>query len=123
MADPRRALRFYCVVDADADHRLPAVDGVTTVQFRDLAAVVVPTEYVRVHPGDPELADYVRMVDELYAHGPVVPAPPGTVFRDADVLRRWLEIHYAKLHEALGEIERRASSTAPYDFVRMELGA
>lgn len=124
MANPARdALRFYGVVDAEEanGHPLP-VEGVTLVQFRDLGAVVAPTEYVRVHPGDRELADYVRVVDTLYAHGPIVPAPPGTVFRNARVLRAWLELHHAKLHEALGVIERRGSPSPPYDFVRMELG-
>jgi len=119
------ALRFYAVLDADNFPATPSValDGVTLVTMRDLAAAVAPTEYVRVTPGDTELDDYVRVVDELYALGPVVPAPPGTVFRDAGVLRHWLEIHYAKLHEALEVIERRGGPNPPYDFVRMELGA
>jgi hypothetical protein len=53
----------------------------------------------------------------------VIPAPPGTVFKDGTVLRRWLDVHYAKLHETLGVIERRDDGRAPYDYVRMELGA
>jgi hypothetical protein len=39
------------------------------------------------------------------------------------VLLRWLDVHYAKLHEALGIIERREDGRAPYEYVRMELGA
>ncbi len=118
------ALRFYGVVDVEEanGHHAP-VDGVTVVRFRDLGAVVAPTRYVRVQPGDEELTDYVRVVDELYAHGPVLPAPPGTVFRNARVLQTWLELHHAKLHEALGVVEQRRSPHPPYDFVRMELGA
>ena len=54
---------------------------------------------------------------------PVVPAPPGTVFRDESVLSRWLDVHYAKLHEAMAIIEQRGDGRAPYDYVRMELGA
>ena len=125
MADPRPpALRFYGVIDADgAAERAHATKPFTVVQFRDLAAVVAPTPYIRVRPGNDELEDYVHVIDELYTHGPVIPAPPGTVFQNANVLQHWLEIHYAKLHETLGQVEQRTSTTAPYDFVQMELGA
>jgi hypothetical protein len=121
---PRDALRFYGVVDADGtDGHALSAQNVTLVQFRDLGAVVTSAPYVRVRPGDQELEDYIQVIDELYTHGPIVPAPPGTIFRNAGVLRHWLEIHYAKLHEALGQVEQRASPTAPYDFLQMELGA
>jgi hypothetical protein len=117
-------LRFYGVVDADAaDSALLETQHVWLVTYRDLAAVVAAAPYVRVNPNDAQLQDYVRVVDALSAHGPVIPAPPGTVFRNETILSRWLDVHYAKLHEALGVIERSEDGRAPYDFVRMELGA
>ncbi len=116
------ALRLYGVMDADdsagADLKL---DGVSLIVFRDLAAVVTAAPYIRTHPGDAELADYVRVIDAVYKLGPVVPAPPATIFRDRGVLERWMDIHYAKLHEALGVIERRENPNPPYDYVRMDL--
>lgn len=121
MAD--EGLRFYGVVDVDdADPAELRIDGVALVPFRDLGAVVAPTAYVRSEPGEQELADYVRVVDALAERGPVLPAPPATVFRDSGVIRQWLELHYAKLHEALDQVARRGVEGAPYDFVRMELG-
>jgi Gas vesicle synthesis protein GvpL/GvpF len=97
--------------------------SLTFVDFRDLSAVVCPRSYTRMQIGERELSEYVHVVDELYTRGPVLPAPPGAVFRSADVLRRWLELHYAKLHEALGQVEQRTDSIAPYDFIQMDLGA
>jgi hypothetical protein len=85
--------------------------------------VVEDAPYVRTHPSDDDLAEYVRVVDALAEHGPVLPAPVGTIFRNENVLARWLEIHYAALHDALRSVERRGSDGAPYDYVRMELGA
>ncbi|MGI9091658.1 MAG: GvpL/GvpF family gas vesicle protein [Gemmatimonadaceae bacterium] len=118
------ALRFYGVMDAeDLDRGDMTVQGVSLVTFRDLSAVVAPAPYARTKQGDDELADYVRVIDAMYKLGPIIPAPPGTIFRDAGVLSHWMEIHYAKLHEALGVIERRESPTPPYDFVRMDLSA
>lgn len=120
---PGEGLRFYGVVDVDdTDPGELEVEGVTLVTFRDLGAVVAPAPYVRISPGDAELADYVRVVDALSARGPVVPAPPGTVFRNAAVIHQWLELHYATLHDALDQIARRDSPNPPYDYVRMELG-
>lgn len=117
-------LRFFGVIDADdiTPRELKAQE-VSLVAFRDLAAVVAPAPYVRTRPDDDDLAEYVRVVDALAEHGPVLPAPVGTIFRDERVLARWLEIHYAALHDALRAVERRGTDGAPYDYVRMQLGA
>ena len=124
MSSAPGGLRFYGVIDADGvDSALLQSHGVRLVTYRDLAAVVAPAPYVRVEPGDAELEDFVQVVDALAVRGPVVPAPPGTVFRDELVLLRWLDVHYAKLHETLDVIEQREDRSAPYDYVRMELGA
>ena len=120
----RGGLRFYGVIDVDSvDAELLATQGVSLVPYRDLAAVVAPAAYVRVEPGDVELQEFLRVVDALAVRGPVVPAPPGTVFRDEQVLARWLDVHYAKLHEALSAIDQRDDRKAPYDYVQMDLGA
>ncbi len=117
-------LRFYGVIDADgADSALLEGQHIRLVTYRDLAAVVAPAPYARTTPGDAELQDFVRVVDALSAQGPVIPAPPGTVFRDESVVSRWLDVHYGKLHETLGVIDLRDDGRAPYDYVRMELGA
>jgi hypothetical protein len=117
-------LRFYAVVDADSvDREALRADQLTLVTFRDLAAVVTVAPYVPAKPTDADLQKYVRILDALEKHGPVIPAPPGTVFRDESVLMRWLDVHFAKLHEALGIIERREDGNSAYEYVRMELGA
>ncbi len=118
------ALRLYGVMDADdSEHGSIEALKVSLVVLRDLGAIVAPARYIRAKQGDDELADYVRVIDAAYKLGPVIPAPPGTIFRDARVLSHWMEIHYAKLHEALGVIERRENPNPPYDFVRMDLSA
>jgi len=117
-------LRFYAVVDADSANR-DALDEeqLKFIAFRDLAAVVTVGPYVRAKPSDADLEQYVRIVDALEKLGPVIPAPPGTVFRDESVLMRWLDVHFAKLHETLGIIEHREEAGSAYEYVRMELGA
>ena len=120
----RSGLRLYGVIDADTgDQELLEQQRVQLVTYRDLAAVVAVAPYVQTEPSDADLTDYLRVVDALGAKGPIVPAPPGTVFRDEAVLARWLDVHYAKLHEALAVIEQREDTRPSYDYIRMELGA
>ncbi|HEY8309760.1 MAG TPA: GvpL/GvpF family gas vesicle protein [Gemmatimonadaceae bacterium] len=121
---PHNGLRFYGVIDAESagKDQLDTLK-IQLVTYRELAAVVAPAPYARGTPDDAALQDFVRVVDALSANGPMIPAPAGTVFRNESVLSRWLDVHYAKLHEALGVIERRSDGRAPYDYVRMELGA
>lgn len=117
-------LRFFGVVDADAiDPELLKKQHVWLVTYRDLAAVVATAPYVRTNPTDAQLQEYVHVLDALSGQGPVVPAPAGAVFRNETVLSKWLDVHYAKLHETLGVIESRDDARAPYDFVRMVLKA
>ena len=117
-------LRFYAVVDADSgDRDVLHAENLKLVTFRDLAAVVTAAPYARAKPSDSDLQKYVRIVDALEKQGPVIPAPPGTIFRDESVLLRWLDVHFAKLHETLGIIERREDGHPAYEYVRMELGA
>ena len=123
-ASSRSGLRFYGVIDADAgDPTLLEQQSVQLVTYRDLAAVVAVAPYVRSEPSDADLSDYLRVVDAFSAQGTIVPAPPGTIFRDEAVLARWLDVHYGKLHEAMAIIEQRGDDRPPYDYVRMELGA
>ncbi len=117
-------LLFYGVIDADGlDHDLLDVQRVSLVVYRDLAAVVAPVPYLPVTPGDAELQDFLDVLDALSKQGPVIPAPPGTVFQNEAVLSRWLDVHYAKLHEALSAIDKRDDGRPPYDYVRMVLGS
>ena len=117
-------LRFYAVVDADSvDRNTLDKDQLKVVTFRDISAVVTVAPYFRAKPTDADLQKYVRILDALEERGPVIPAPPGTVFRDESVLMRWLDVHFAKLHEALGIIESREDGNSAYEYVRMELGA
>jgi hypothetical protein len=115
-----QAVQLFGVTDADAVHAASAVSGTALVTFRDLAAVVAPAEYTRMTLSNSMLTEYIRVVDATYEHGPIIPAPPGTVFQSTDVLVHWMEVHYAKLHETLGSIERHGGTTPPYDYVRMQ---
>jgi hypothetical protein len=115
-------LRLYGVVDIDDFGGELNLNGVSVVQFRDLGAVVAPAEYVQAEPSESDIAEYMRVIDSLFTSGPIIPAPVGTLFRSDDVLRHWLEIHYATLHKTLGDIERRGSSSPPYEYVHMQLG-
>jgi hypothetical protein len=102
---PVNGLRLYGVAAFDSAHNQPVIEGTTAVPFRSIAAVVAPTRYSRAVLDDKEMSDYTRVLEEMQASTPVLPAPPGTVFRSRETLARWLELHYFTLSEAIGSIE------------------
>lgn len=99
-------LRLYALTVADLNAVLP--EGVQLTLFRELAAVVEEGEFEPIQPDGEALERYADVIETVFDHGPVLPAPPGTVFRDASVLVRWMEPHYVALTDALAYVEDRA---------------
>ena len=104
------ALRLYGVAAAESGHTSSLAEGTTLTHYRALAAVVEPSTYSIASLDDGEMANYLRILEEVHAHTSVLPAPPGTVFQSASTLTRWLELHYFTLTEALSVIEGHAAA-------------
>ncbi len=101
------ALRVYGITIADS---APAPEGTELVAFRDLGALVEEGEYEPALPGGAALERYTEVVGAIFGHHPILPAPPGTVFRAREVLVRWMELHYVALTDALAYVEDRAAA-------------
>ncbi len=99
-------LRLYGLTVADMNAVLP--EGVELATFRELAAVVEEAPFENIQPDGESLERYTEVIETVFEHGPIVPAPPGTVFRDGSVLVRWMEPHYVALTDALSYVEDRA---------------
>jgi hypothetical protein len=109
------ALHLYGITANDHGHGRPQNgsagapgSGPELLTFRDLAALVSPSEYTAVTPTGEVIDEHRRIVDSAFVHTPVLPAPVGTVFRSRETLMRWLELHYVALTEALNFVEDRA---------------
>src|SRR5215831_7952153 len=106
------ALQLHAITTVDA----PASDGgngpppsTVRVPFRDLCAVVSEQRAFGLDEATAELiAAYQAVVDAVFRRGPVLPAPVGVIFRATDVLKRWMELHYVSLTDALDFVEDRA---------------
>jgi hypothetical protein len=108
------ALRIYGVTLGDTAEGGGATtlpDGTRSVVFRELAAIVGETESF-VLDSDPEtqVAAHRAVVDRLFKHTTVLPAPVGTLFRDQQVMLRWLELHYVALTDTLAFVEDRSAA-------------
>jgi len=88
----------------------PPVDGTEVLAYRDVAAVLAPASYVADPLTPRDLDRYREVIDAVFAHRAVVPAPPGTVFRSRELVAGWLELHYYTLVEALSFLEDRAAA-------------
>jgi hypothetical protein len=104
------ALRLYGITDVEHRAHTNGSDGTEVLPFRDLAAVVSAAEYSATPPGGEVIEQYRRVVDDVFAKAPVLPAPVGTVFRSRETLTRWLELHYVTLSEALTFVADRAEA-------------
>src|SRR5690606_16322130 len=99
-----------CLITGRDGARLPAVEGITVIEFRDLVTVSRRTQFARVEPGEEAISAYREAVERVFACRPVVPAPLGTVFRDRDSLLRWLELHYFTLADAVRYFQGRQAA-------------
>jgi hypothetical protein len=104
------ALRLYGVAAVESGHTSSLADGTTLTHYRALAAVVEPSTYALTSLDDGEMANYLRVLEEVHSHTSVLPAPPGTVFQSQSTLTRWLELHYFTLTEALSVIDGHAAA-------------
>jgi hypothetical protein len=98
--EPHDAITLCGIVSREG-RPAPHVDGVETVDYRDVAAVVRKADFVRTEPNDAAIAAYREAVEGAFACGAVIPAPYGTIFRSRDALLRWLELHYFTIADAL----------------------
>jgi hypothetical protein len=110
----RMALTLHAITlvdgahDGDGNGNGIAADS-SRVSFRELSAVVSEqTAFATGEPSAESIANHRRIVDVAFQRGAVLPAPVGVVFRAADVLTRWMELHYVSLTSALEYVEDRA---------------
>lgn len=106
------ALRVYGVVlqDGQGAPKLPA--GTVAHGMRELAAIAEATDSPAGgrNSDTPEIERHLGVVEELFAQDAVLPTPVGTTFDSADVLQRWMELHYVALSDALAWVENRVGA-------------
>lgn len=106
------ALRLFGIVRGDTvDSAATQADGVSFISFRELSAVVgAAPEFSLDGDTATVTAEYQAVVDRLFRRGVVVPAPVGTLFRDEQVLLRWMELHFVAIREAMSFVEDRSAA-------------
>ena len=104
------ALRLYGLTPVDDHGADPLADGLRMVTFRELVAVVAEVPYAAVAADDATIASHREVVETLFAGRTLMPAPPGVIFRTAQALQRWMELHYVALSDALAYIDDRAGA-------------
>lgn len=102
--NPVGSLQLFGIIAADPGARSPASETIL-VPFRAIAALVAPAPYQRMTLDDEKVAAYAQIVEEAFRFAPILPAPPGTIFRSRSALGRWLELHYVTLSDALALVD------------------
>lgn len=104
------SLRVFSIImhDGQGPPRLPA--GVQLHALRELAAVAEEGDYSAREPNESDANRHFEVVEGLFGQDAVLPTPVGTVFRSAEVLQRWMELHYVALSDALAWVEDRVAA-------------
>jgi hypothetical protein len=104
------AARLFGIVASHATlpEQMPA--GIRLVSYRGLSAIIADETPGRRGPPPPDTAFHRSAVAALFAHGSIVPVPPGVVFPRTETLGNWLELHYAALSDALSYVEGRGEA-------------
>jgi hypothetical protein len=97
-------LRLYGVAEIENGTDSIAA-GTTLVTHRGLGAIVEPADYSAPKLEDSAIERYAAIIEEATRAGPVLPAPPGTVFKSRGTLSHWLELHYFTLTDAMNVVE------------------
>jgi hypothetical protein len=101
-----KALRLYGIAAVNGESR-PLVGDTELVIYRDLGAIVGKAAYSRIEADDEEILAQHKVVEQVFAHHAVLPAPVGVVFRGEESLKQWLELHYAALADGLTFVDGR----------------
>jgi hypothetical protein len=104
------ALNLFGVTVNDGRTGAVSRPDVHLVGLRDLAAICADGEYHAAEPTDGAAQHAADVVTAFAAHSPVLPAPVGVVFRSAESVERWLELHYSALSGALSFVENRVAA-------------
>jgi hypothetical protein len=107
-------LLLHAIVLSDG-HALPEVPGTMggtrLISYRDVGAVVSDQKSFALEDVDStRIEGHRAIVDAIFHSASVLPAPVGVVFRSADALTRWMELHYVSLTGALEFLEDRAAA-------------
>ena len=100
------AFRVFGIINHEP-HGAPKLPDVKVIALRELAAVYEESEYSIHDVGPADVQRHLDVVTALFNQDAVLPAPVGTVFRNKEVLERWMDIHYVALSDALAWVEDR----------------
>jgi hypothetical protein len=113
------ALSLFGVTVNDAQATQVRAQNIEKVVVRDLAAICRPTDYRTVDPDEETVRLHSEVIAAYAVSGPILPAPVGVVFRSADSVRRWLELHLSTLSDALTFVENRVAGRV-HVYARLE---
>lgn len=104
------AARLFGIIASHATlpEQMPA--GTRLVSYRGLSAIVANETPGRRGPPPPDITFHRSVVAALFAHGSIVPVPPGIVFPRIETLGNWLELHHAALSDAMSYVEGRGEA-------------
>lgn len=104
------SLRVYGIMTQDGHGRPKLPDEVRLIALRDLCAVTEEGDFSANDVPPDAVARHLGVVSSLYRDEAILPLPVGTIFRNEEVLTRWMDLHYVALSDALAWVEDRVAA-------------
>jgi len=103
-------LRIYGIMTQDNHARPNLPDRVKLIALRELCALAEEGEFSANDVQPEDTRRHLEVVSALYGDDAILPLPVGTVFRNEEVLNRWMDLHYVALSDALAWVEDRVAA-------------
>jgi hypothetical protein len=104
------SLRVYGIMTQDGHGRPKLPEHVRLIAMRELCAVAEEGDFTANDLQPQDTRRHLEIVSALYRDEAILPLPVGTVFRNEDVLNRWMDLHYVALSDALAWVEDRVAA-------------
>jgi hypothetical protein len=104
------SLRVYGILTQDGHGRPKLPENVRLISMRELCAVAEEGDFAANDLQPQDTSRHLDIVSALYRDEAILPLPVGTVFRNEEVLNRWMDLHYVALSDALAWVEDRVGA-------------
>ena len=104
------SLRVYAILTQDGHARPKLPENVRLIAMRELCAVAEDGDFTANDLRPDDTKRHLDIVSSMYREEAVLPLPVGAVFRNEEVLNRWMDLHYVALSDALAWVEDRVAA-------------
>jgi hypothetical protein len=100
---------LYCILDGAQNHNLGNIglfgNKTYAIAYKDISAIVSNIPFKDIKPEIETITSHQRVIDESRAHGTILPARFGTIFKSEDGVKKMLAKSYKEMRSKIAKLE------------------